>query len=465
MQLNSKIAAGLAALISCNFYGNARAETLVYVTASHYGLVDSANPGADITPGGAPIAYTLPNGYFVVGVDVDTEVGAIRFLSRNGSTCQLYTDGQNGVAGLSATDGSYTCPSNTGDIDFADNANDSAVYDYAGAAGAQVIRVVHGNGSSGVTTQLIPVKGINGATANIVGIAFPPPNADGNYGIDASINSLVALVSNVPDAPTLFTESSPISLGVTVSGNTSLDQSDASNLLYMFTAGKLYSIDGSSGKVTSLGAPPAGTIAVVVAQDGFGDSRNTVSTSEGNVVIEASAGQVSATTAETPSFAPSGYDYPLGFFSYTVSNLPPGQVVNITITAPNSFDYSALIKCSSSACRPVGNQVGSNQFTLQLTASASGTIDDPLAPATTPSSGGSSSGSSSSSSGAGSSSSSSSSSGGSSGASSSSSSSSSSSGSSGSSGGSGGGAFAPLMALQLLGLAVLRKRRARKHTH
>ncbi len=453
MQLNLKIAAGLAVLFSSIFSGLAEAEALVYVTATHYGLIDSANPGVDATPGGTPVAYSLPTGYAVIGVDVDTEVGALRFLARNGASCQLFTDGQNGVAGLSVTDSSFPCPASAGDIDFGDNADDSSVYNYAIAAGAQVIHVVHSNGSSDIGTQSISVHGVGGATANLVGVALPPPNVDGNYGIDASINSLVTLVPNVPDAPTVFTESSPISLGVTVSGRTSLDQSDASDLLYMFTGGELYSISLASGQVTALGVPPSGTIAVVIAQDGFGDSRNAVSTAEGNVVIQASAGQVNATTAATPSFAPTGFNYPLGFFSYTVSGLTPGQVVTITITAPEGPDYSALIKCSTTSCNQVGSQVSGNQFTLQLTAGADGSISDPLAPATatsgSSSGGGSSGGSSGSSSSGGSSSSSSS------GTSSGSSSGASTTGN----GQSGGGAFSPLVVIPLLLAATMRRRR------
>ncbi len=94
----------------------------------------------------------------------------------------------------------------------------------------------------------------------------------------------------------------------------------------------------------------------------------------------------------TPDSAPAHYNYPLGFFSYKVSNIAAGATVTVTAKVPAGTNPSAYIKCNSSAasCAPFSGAAASGDtITLTLVdggagdsdGKADGVISDPGAPA------------------------------------------------------------------------------------
>src|SRR5579872_4309377 len=94
--------------------GSAAAETLIYVTTTTIGTVDSADPSADNTSSknnSGPLNYTLPNGATVVGAHVSLEDNILYLLAVNNGTCQLYSanTSSSGSASVSPVDASYPC--------------------------------------------------------------------------------------------------------------------------------------------------------------------------------------------------------------------------------------------------------------------------------------------------------------------------------------------------------------------
>jgi hypothetical protein len=116
-------------------------------------------------------------------------------------------------------------------------------------------------------------------------------------------------------------------------------------------------------------------------------------TNLGNVVFAISGGSISGLRNVTTTCGASGFSFPYGMFSFNITNLTPGQSVNVTIRFINSLPAGtkyykcingAIVDCTSIMSRP-------DERTIMLTlrdgglgdadGSANGSITDPGGPA------------------------------------------------------------------------------------
>lgn len=243
----------------------ASAETLIYVTSSNIGTVDSSNPGVDNTSGNnGPLSYSLPSGFSTIGAKVSADNAALFLLASDGGVCQLFsvntTGNSSGQASLSEVNGSYSCSTATGNGDFGflnGSGGSSGLDAYLVANGADLLEVVVGGGS----TSSLEIGNPNGGVGNIQGVVSvgTSPN-DIPYAVDASTQELVELNLNTG------AETNVNALPFTFAGSTSLDYSTASGNFYLYTNGALYSDSINYGvDSSSLGNLPSGTLAVTVA--------------------------------------------------------------------------------------------------------------------------------------------------------------------------------------------------------
>ena len=240
----------------------ASAETLIYVTSSTIGTVDSSAPAADNTVGNSgPLNYSLPSGFSAIGAKVSTDNQTLYLLASDGGVCQLFsvntTGDSNANAALTEVNGSYSCStqSGNGDLAFLNGSGGSSLDGYLVANGGDVLHVPVGGG----TPASIAIGNPNGGVGNIEGVVDvgSSPN-DSQYAVDASTQELVQLNLNTG------AETNINSVPVTFSGSTSLDYSAASGNFYLYTNGALYA-DTLSGGASNVGFVPGGTLAVTVA--------------------------------------------------------------------------------------------------------------------------------------------------------------------------------------------------------
>ena len=241
----------------------ASAETLIYVTNSAIGTVDSSAPAADNTVGNnGPLAYSLPSGFSAIGAKVSTDNQTLYLLASDGGVCQLFsvnTAGDNNAsAALTEVNGSYSCSTQTGNGDFAflnGSGGSSGLDGYLVANGEDVLRVPVGGG----TPASIAIGNPNGGVGNIQGVVDVGSSpSDVQYAVDASTQELVQLNLNTGAEIDI----NPLQL--TFAGSTSLDYSTASGNFYLYTNGVLYS-DSTSTGAAILGSAPGGTLAMTVA--------------------------------------------------------------------------------------------------------------------------------------------------------------------------------------------------------
>jgi len=127
----------------------------------------------------------------------------------------------------------------------------------------------------------------------------------------------------------------------------------------------------------------------------------TTATGTGTATFTASSGTIADLTAIARATitcpAPLGLAFPHGFFSFNITNIPPGSTVTITITLPWAMPVGTQYwKCQNGAWVDVtsllGDNDGDNVLTLTLTdgglgdadVTANGTIVDPGGPAVPP---------------------------------------------------------------------------------
>ena len=281
----SMLSAPLAAL-TLLVAPRASAETLVYVTSTFIGTVDSSHPAVDTTPGGnGPLQYSLPSGYFAIGAKVSQ--GTLYLLaststtstSTASSTCQLFSVNTvtGGSAGVTAVGASYTCPSLIGTIDFAFFNGSSGASEpgaYVIADGANVLSVPAGGGAP---TSI----SINGGAGNVQGIVDvgSSPN-DNTYAMDVNAMELVQL-NLATGAETNVTSLSAVTLGFFGNSVVALDYSTTSSNFYIYANQYMYSVTSTAnGTVTPLGATPGGVVTVVLA-DGLAINNSGVYRSSG----------------------------------------------------------------------------------------------------------------------------------------------------------------------------------------
>lgn len=378
----------------------AQAEPLVYITPTLYGEVQSSAPAVDTTPDGA-VRYQLPGGYTAIGIDVAIKPNLLFAIGRNSQSgqCQLFqVDPSSDGDSFQARDGAYACSAKAGDFDVL--TQDYALYEYLLVDGLSAIDVIHDNGSGSlVSVSRLMLTGT--LTRDLAAIAEAPGGT--LYAVTREMPHLLALV------PELDGGGNPLGLRVTGSvalpsvirmdGPISLDVSASSGAVYLMSNGQLYALtrivpasDGGSGSLdlTALGAVPAGSIAVVAAQGLTTDNSQTLNTPAGAVTLRASAGSVWAEAIATPTGAPSGYEYRLGFFSYEIRDLTPGQSIDITFTVPDGVRANNVVKCfRQGSCRPYETRINGRELTITLTDGgegdddgiANGVIVDPAAPA------------------------------------------------------------------------------------
>jgi len=247
----------------------ASAETLIYVTASTIGTVDSSAPATDNTAGGnGPLSYALPAGFTTIGAKVSIDSQGLFLLGSNGGTCQLYAvnpSGSGGVAGITAVDASYNCSGK--DFAFLNGTGLGEQDAYLIADGANVLGVPAGGGTlqSYVFSNQANIQGVVDVNSS--------PN-DTQYGVDASTQELVQLNFDTTTFTGTETDVSALSVNstpVVFSGSTSLDFSILSDTFYVYTGGALYAVAGvfsGTPTVAGLGAAPGGTLAMTVAANG-----------------------------------------------------------------------------------------------------------------------------------------------------------------------------------------------------
>ena len=259
LKLLSVPALALAALSA----PSASAETLIYVTSSTIGTVDSGSVSIDNTAGqNGPLGYSLPSGFSTIGAKVSLDTQTLYLLASNNGVCQLFsvnTSGSNSSASLSEVNGSYSCSSQSGNGDFAflnGSGGSSGLDAYLVANGEDVLEIPVGGG----TPSSIAVGNPSGGIGNIQGVVDvgSSPN-DLQYGVDASTQQLVQL--NLGNGA----ETDIGAIPVAFSGSTSLDYSTASGNFYLYTNGTAYADQLSSSTLTNLGNPPGGTLALTVA--------------------------------------------------------------------------------------------------------------------------------------------------------------------------------------------------------
>ena len=121
-----------------------------------------------------------------------------------------------------------------------------------------------------------------------------------------------------------------------------------------------------------------------------------VNTSLGTVNFTTNAGYISGLTNLPPGSMPcsaGGFHFPFGMFSYNITNLAPGQTVNVTISTPTPMPTgSRVFKCQNGNLTDFSaysTQLNPNTFILTLKdggqgdsdGQANGTIVDPCGPA------------------------------------------------------------------------------------
>ena len=123
--------------------GGARAETLIYVTPTLIGTVDSSNVAVDNTPQQWPPGlYHAGRFPALVGAKVPEDTGTLFLLgylgpsnaNPNNGTCQLFaanTTGAAGIASLTAVNEAYGCTigSTAGDLGFVQGSGGSQYND------------------------------------------------------------------------------------------------------------------------------------------------------------------------------------------------------------------------------------------------------------------------------------------------------------------------------------------------
>jgi hypothetical protein len=255
----------------------AAAETLIYVTDTTIGTVDSANPSTDTTSSNknnGPLNYSLPNGSTAIGAEVSLENQTLYLLATNSGSCQLYsvdTSGSNGTAALTAVDSSYACSpaAGSGDFTFVNYSGSTSVTDaYLVAEGSDVLEVPAGGGAPTAYAVSNPA----GSSGNVWALADEGTSAGDIllYGVDAGTQQLFQL--NLNSTAQTASETNVTAAPVTFSGSTSFDYSTSSGTLYLYTGGELYAYGGvpypnnlSSGALAILGKMPGGTLAMAVA--------------------------------------------------------------------------------------------------------------------------------------------------------------------------------------------------------
>jgi len=253
----------------------AAAETLIYITDTTIGTVDTSAPSADDTSsnsGSGPLNYTLPDGSALIGAKVMLENSTLYLLVAADGMCQLYSVdavGSNGSASLSKVNPSYSCAPapGTGDFAFRDGSMGSSDTDaYLVPTGDALLQVPAGGGAP----TSIPVTNEAGTAANVWGLADKNTSpSDTLYGVDATDTELFQLNLG---AATASEDNNPISAPVQFSGYASFDYSITSQTLYLYTGGTLYAYGGtpypnalSDGDLSNLGSMPAGTLVMAVA--------------------------------------------------------------------------------------------------------------------------------------------------------------------------------------------------------
>ena len=264
------LCAGLAALALATSAG-ARAETLIYVTSSAIGTVDSSAPSTDNTAGNnGPLSYSLPSGYYTIGAKVSDDAESLYLLGYNGSTCQLFAvnanGGSNGAANLTAVQ-SFGCTisSGGGDFSFVDATGGSALDEYLVANGPSLYEI----GAGGSSVNSGTAENSNGGTANLVGIASAGTTG-ALFAIDTSVEDMVQL--NLGTSP--VGETGVTALGFAPSSNISLDYSLNSGIYYLYTGGELYGATSAVSGFAALGGVPDGTLSMSAAENVAVDNSN-----------------------------------------------------------------------------------------------------------------------------------------------------------------------------------------------
>lgn len=341
-----------------------QAEQFVYVTATQIGVVDASDPQSNVLAGG-PLAYSLPAGFTVLGADYDRNQASLHLLARREDVCQAYTVDLETVSAsrVSLTPlESYGC---SGPIpgDFDTLVPEGQIYEYVVAAGGYVYDVLKQAMAPTFSATRLPVIGAQ----NLVAIAFPGPEdarSEKFYGIDKGLNAIVELEvagETAAGDPTGLKVVASKALDISLDGRISFDYARATDPGYLLSGGSLFTVDPASGRTARLGTLPAGTLAVTLknAKASFA-----LSTRNGNIAIASTKGKiVSAKVVEQHDKAPNDYDYPYGFFEFSISDLSPGDEVEVTITVPDGMkiDGSTLVKCADSfPCtdRIIGTRIG-----------------------------------------------------------------------------------------------------------
>ena len=280
---------------------DAQAETLIYVTPTLIGTVDSSNPSVDNTPGNSgPLGYTLPNGYQTQSAKVSDD-GQTLFLlgvipgptsSNPGTTCQLFavnTTGSKGVAGISMVNQAYSCSiaPNYGDLDFVQGSgsasSSSSPYPdaYVVANGASSFEIPAGGASNLPTTPVVTINWAGG-TPNLLGLANMSSvslTEQTGYGIDVQTgvvrldfavtpeNSVTGNFESITGTETVVAATnSAVTFPLQTVADTSFDYSPASGYYYLYlssypvnsstNAPEIFATQSLSSGFTLLGSLP-----------------------------------------------------------------------------------------------------------------------------------------------------------------------------------------------------------------
>lgn len=399
----------IACTIAAAFWlSAAQAETLIYVTPTQYGAVDSATPNIDRTPGG-PVSYSLPGGYLTVGADVGNDTHLLYLLGRNGSNCQLFaTDPSSEDNAIVAKDSAYACAATPGDFDLLSQTGNSD-YEYLLAQLENVIDVIH-EGTGQFSHTALPVTRYDNSStgaAQLTSIAVATTANDRIYGVESERLVQLQPVFDRNGNPTRLQPVGNVGLALTSQTPQSLDSSSTSGRLYLLNGNELLLVDAGNGFLSKLGTVPAGTVSVVAAGALVENDSAVVNTDKGPLTLQTSDGRISTfKPVSTPDQSSPEYNYPVGFYDYQITGLTPGQSVRLTFTLPDGAnDPTHYIKCDDHNCKTLPDthvELDGRRITITLTDGgvgdadgvADGVINDPGAPATLKgsSSGGSSNG-------------------------------------------------------------------------
>lgn len=376
------------------------AEPLVLVGTDSLSLRDSRNLSIELDS----IRYSLPGGYTAVGGDFDPDDDRFYVLGRDveGMCGVFFIDienapepGEEGSTPVSTNIAPTACTGQVSDIEFIRSsgfdagllvADGTEILSYDSESKSWDRIAISGGGEPPPRLLAFGLRGVQGTDANeaITGSGDGRASLSNLQGSDRGIS--------LSDPRTLVEVNGSVSSDASVTVPVAYDLSEASGHRYLLASGQVFSVD-VSGKVVSLGPVSAGTVAIAVAREDGGNYTDIDEISDSGtgstLRLTTSQGSFDNPRSTTqPPGAPDSVTYPYGWVAFKITDLSPGQTVQVTLVPSGDGPVpDRYIKCSPAPnCRVFdGATFAGRTVTLTLTDGgagdadglANGVIDDP----------------------------------------------------------------------------------------